>query len=106
MKITAKRNDKIVNEGRVFSYVHHDGGVASLVKILCETDFVAKSEEFMGLGKEISMQVASMEPKNIKTLLKQAYIRDSRQTIADLLAAVSLQVKEKIEIKEIARMNV
>lgn len=99
------RAGQSTGEGQVFSYVHHGGQVASLVKLLCETDFVAKSEEFMRLGKEISMQVASMDPKNIKDLLKQTYIRDSRQKIEDLLLSVSAKVKEKIVIKEIARIS-
>ena len=100
-----KRADREAGEGQVFSYVHHSGKVASLVTLACETDFVAKNDVFVNLGKEIAMQVASMEPKNIKELLKQAYIRDSKQTVADLVTAVSAKFKEKIEIKEIARIS-
>ncbi|MFH0943018.1 MAG: translation elongation factor Ts [Candidatus Beckwithbacteria bacterium] len=105
LKKAAKRADKEANEGQVFGYIHNGGRVASLVKILCETDFVARSDNFVQLGKEVAMQIASMEPKDVKELLKQTYIRDSQQTVADLVMAVSAKVKEKIEIKEIARIS-
>lgn len=101
-----KRSEKETNEGQVFSYVHAGGRVASLVKIVCETDFVASSKEFQALGKELSMQVASMEPKEAKDLLKQSYIRDSKKKVKDLVEEVAVKVKEKIEVTKIARLAV
>jgi elongation factor Ts len=94
------------NEGQIFSYTHHDGKLGALAKITCETDFVANSKEFQALGKEVAMQVASMEPKNIDELLKQAYIRDTSKTIAQLVSATAVKVKEKLTITEIVRLKV
>lgn len=101
-----KRDSKATNEGQVFSYVHAGGRVASLVKIVCETDFVASSDEFQALGKELAMQVASMEPKDAKELLKQSYIRDPKKKVKDLVEEVAVKVKEKIEVTKIARLAV
>lgn len=100
----AKREGKATYEGQVAAYVHNGGRVGAMVKLMCETDFVGRSPEFLGLAKELAMQVASMEPKNIKQLLKQAYIRDSKQTVNDLLIKQAAKFKEKIEVKEIVRL--
>ncbi len=62
----AKRAEKEAREGVVVSYVHPNNRVASLVKLLCETDFVARNEEFVALAKDIAMHVAAMNPKVIK----------------------------------------
>lgn len=102
----AKRADKETNEGKVFSYVHHDERQVGVVKLLCETDFVAKLPEFEVLGKELAMQVVSMEPKNVKELLKQPFIRDNKKTIQDLVTETAAKVKEKLEVKEIVRVAV
>jgi translation elongation factor EF-Ts len=51
------------------------------------------------------MQVASMEPKGVKALLKQAYIRDSKMTIEDLVKETAVKVKEKIVVEEIVRVS-
>ncbi len=101
----AKRQDKEAAEGQIFAYAHNNGRVASLVKLLCETDFVGRSQDFQTLGKELAMQVASMEPDSVQTLLAQKYIRDSAKTINDLINAVSAKCKEKILVQQIARMS-
>lgn len=100
----AKRQDKTANEGQVFSYVHN-GRVGAMARINCETDFVAQSAEFQKLGKEVVLQIASMEPKDIKELLGQSYIRDVKVKIDDLVKEVSAKVKEKVTVSEIARIS-
>lgn len=98
-----KRADKEARQGRISSYVHHGGRVASMVEIACETDFVGKTEEFGKLGQEISMQVASMNPKDVKSLLIQEYIRDPKKKISDLVSEVASKTGEKIELKRFVR---
>lgn len=62
-KIAVKKKDRQMREGIIASYVHTNHKAASLVEITCETDFVAKNEEFKKLGKDIAMQVVAMEPE-------------------------------------------
>lgn len=88
----------------VFSYVHFNGRTGSLVKLACETDFVAKTEDFQKLGKEIAMQVASMAPKSVSELLKQDYLRSPSQTIKGLIQEVSGKTGENVRIIEMARL--
>jgi elongation factor Ts len=60
-----KKSCREANEGLIAHYVHSDGRVAALVKISCETDFVARNEEFQALAKDIAMQVVAMDPKTV-----------------------------------------
>ena len=62
----AKKASREAKEGVVISYVHSNNRVAALVKLLCETDFVARNEEFKELAKDIAMHVTAMNPKFIK----------------------------------------
>ena len=102
----AKRADKKTPEGQVLAYVHQGGQLGAMIKIGCETDFVAKGDDFQKLTKELAMQVASMNPKNVKELLGQEYIRDHSKKIEDLIKETSIKVKEKIEVKEIVRLEI
>ncbi|HMA76114.1 MAG TPA: translation elongation factor Ts [Candidatus Krumholzibacteriaceae bacterium] len=66
LSAAAKRSGRDVSEGRIFSYVHPGAQIAVMVELNCETDFVARTEEFQNLGKDISMQVAATSPIAVK----------------------------------------
>jgi elongation factor Ts len=98
-----KKAERETHSGLVFSYVH-SGKIGVLVTLLCETDFVAKTDDFLNLGKEICLQVASMNPKDTQELLKQESIRDPKLTINDMIKAVIGKLGENIKINEFARI--
>jgi len=58
----AKRAEKSANEGTIGSYIHHDGRTAVLVELNCETDFVANTDQFRNLAKDLAMHIASAAP--------------------------------------------
>jgi len=58
----AKRADKAANEGTIGSYVHFDNKTAVIVEVNCETDFVANTDDFKALAKDIALHIASMNP--------------------------------------------
>ncbi|MCE9600071.1 MAG: translation elongation factor Ts [Spirochaetia bacterium] len=62
----AKRSGKDTGCGRVFSYIHGEGKIGVLLQLNCETDFVAKNEDFEALGKDLCMQVAATNPVAVK----------------------------------------
>ena len=62
---TSKLGRKVLN-GRIVSYIHLNGRVGVLLEINCETDFVAKTQEFNDLAKNITLQIAATNPKYIK----------------------------------------
>jgi elongation factor Ts len=104
MKRADDKAERSTAAGYVFSYVHFNGKVGSLVKLACETDFVAKTEDFQNLGKEIAMQVASMKPESVDELLKQDYLRDSSKTIEAMIKLISGKTGENIRVVNIAWM--
>lgn len=105
-EIAAKKADRETGEGIIEAYIHNGGKVGVLVELLCETDFVAKTDEFKFLAKEIALQVAAMDPKDVETLLKQEYIRDSSQTIELFLKSIIGKLGENILIKRFTRFEI
>jgi elongation factor Ts len=57
-----KRSGKQTSEGQITSYIHHNGKVGVLVEVNCETDFVARTDDFKNLAKEIALHIASAAP--------------------------------------------
>jgi len=104
MKRAEEKAERTTEAGYVFSYVHFNGKVGSLIKMACETDFVAKTEDFQALGKEIAMQVASMKPESVEELMKQDYLRDSSKTIEDMIKVLSGKTGENIRVVAIASL--
>jgi elongation factor Ts len=104
-EIAAKKADRETGEGLIEAYIHGGGKVGVLVEILCETDFVAKTDEFKHLAKEVAMQVAAMNPTDVESLLKQEYIRDSSQTIEQFVKGVIGKLGENITIKRFTRFE-
>ena len=101
-----KRSDKSAGEGMVFSYIHSGAKVGSLLMLGCETDFVAKTEEFQKLGKEIAMQVATEEYADVAGLTDSEYVRDGSKKIGDLIKESVAKVGEKIEIRAFTRYSI
>ncbi len=106
MEKAEKKADRDTGCGRVFSYVHATGKVGVVLSLLCETDFVARTDEFLNLGKELCLQIASMTPSNVKELLKQEYIRDNKMTISDMIKQVIGKLGENIKVGEFHRTQI
>jgi elongation factor Ts len=62
----AKRVDREAKDGLVVSYVHGGGRIGVLLEVNCETDFVARTDEFKGMVNDIAMQIAAMSPQYVK----------------------------------------
>lgn len=101
----ASKSDRVVGAGLVETYMHSGGKVGAMVEVNCETDFVARTDEFKNLAHELAMQVAAMDPKDVKELEKQEYIRDSSKTISDLIKEVIAKVGENIVVKRFERFE-
>ncbi|OFW35026.1 hypothetical protein A2866_00885 [Candidatus Roizmanbacteria bacterium RIFCSPHIGHO2_01_FULL_39_8] len=97
------KSTRITGQGSIFSYVHHNKKVASLLELLCETDFVSQNKEFQTLGQEIAMQVASLPANTLEELMSQVYIRDSSRKISDLIKEAVLKFGENIKIGRFLR---
>ena len=101
-----KKADRTTGQGIIESYIHQNGKVGVLLEILCETDFVARTEDFKRLAHEVAMQIAAMDPKNVEALLKQEYIRDGSVTIENLIKQTIGKLGENIVIKQFTRFEI
>jgi len=115
----AKRADRATGQGTVAAYIHGGGRIGALVEVNCETDFVARTDTFQELARDVAMQVAAMDPLAIevagvpadepnpadRALLSQTFIKDSSRTIADLVQDAIAQTGENIRISRIARFE-
>jgi len=99
-----KKADRETGEGLIESYIHQTGKVGAMIEILCETDFVARTDEFKKLAHEVAMQVAAMNPKDIDELLKQEYIKDTSVTIEGLIKQIIGKLGENITVKRFSRL--
>lgn len=61
------KSSREAGDGMIFTYIHAGGKLGVLVELNCETDFVAKTEDFQGLGKEIAIQIAATDPSFIRS---------------------------------------
>jgi len=100
-----KRADRMISQGLIETYLHKGSRIGAIVEVACETDFVAKTDDFKKLAHNIAMQVASMDPKDVKELLGQFYIFDDKKKISDLLEEVITKTGEKCEIKRFERFE-
>lgn len=116
----AKRSHRDTDQGLVESYIHGEGRIGALVEINCETDFVARTDGFKQLARDIAMQVAAMGPLALtpedvpadapgaaedNALLTQAFIKDSSRTIGDLVQETMAQTGENVRISRFSRFE-
>ena len=116
----AKRSDRETNQGIVESYIHGQGRIGALVELNCETDFVARTEAFRTLARDVAMQVAAMNPAGLRpedvpadaiggqaanALLTQPFIKDGSKTIEQLVQDVVASTGENVRVARFARFE-
>lgn len=97
-----KKSDRATNAGLIEPYIHGER-IGVLLDIRCETDFVARTEDFKKLSHEIAMHIAAMSPESVDVLLKQDYIRDPGATIDELIRKAIAKLGENIKIERFCR---
>jgi len=146
-----KRAGRGATEGVIGSYVHFNGRVGVLVEVNCETDFVARTEDFQGLVKDLALHIASADPVAVsvedvprevlerereifraqaaesgkpekvwdkmvegrikkffeeRVLLEQPFVKDDKQTVGQLVKAVSGKVGENVVVRRFVRFKI
>jgi elongation factor Ts len=119
-----KKAQREAREGLVETYIHTGGRIGALVEINCESDFVARTDDFKNLAHDIAMQVAATDPKYMSgddippsddsegeldpvqvCLLSQPFIRDPQKTVQDVIIEVVAKVGENIKVRRFARFE-
>jgi len=115
-----KRADRVTAQGLVEAYIHTGGRIGALIEVNCETDFVARTDEFKGLAHELALQVAALSPQFVSEeeipeganvepqaacLLLQPYIRDPGKTVRDVIVETMAKIGENIRVRRFARFE-
>ena len=92
-----KKSDRELGAGVVGAYIHNTNEVAAMVLLSCETDFVAKNEEFVALARDIAMHVAATDPKYIsKSEIDETSLAKAREVFLGEIGDKPEEMKEKI----------
>src|SRR3989344_585826 len=130
-----KKLGRTLGAGAVVSYIHSNGLVGTMLELLCETDFVARNEDFKALGKDLAMHITALSPEYLKmedikeedkpkemrdkimegklssyfgekVLLEQAFIKNSEINIRTLIEQAAQKFGERMEVGRFVRFSI
>jgi len=101
-QLAGKKIKRETKEGIIESYIHPGKKIGVMVELHCESDFVARSQDFQELAHELCLQIAAMDPEKT-SLMRQPWIRDETKTIRDLVQECIAKLGENIIIKRFIR---
>ena len=104
-EFAGKKKTIETSQGVIASYIHPNKKIGVLLDLRCETDFVARSEDFQNLAHELCLQIASMNPREA-SLMRQPWIRDETKTIKDLIDECIAKTGENIVVKRFIRYQI
>jgi len=99
-----KRGEREARCGLIGSY-SHDGRIGVLVEVNCETDFVAKTDEFKELVKDLTLHIAASEPEGVDDLLKQPFVKNPEATVDDVINGHIAKLGENIVVRRLVRFE-
>ncbi len=115
----AKRANRATDQGVVEAYVHTGGRVGAMVELGCESDFVARTDEFKNLAHDIAMQVAAMGPVYVDesdieegdtrpvaqiSLLQQPFIKDNSSSVGEVVREAAAKLGENVRVLRFSRL--
>ena len=129
LKVSDKVQGREANEGRIEVYIHPGSRMAALVEVDCETDFVARTEDFIALCKDLALHIAATNPRYLKpedvpaeeivtsgekpekyyeqyVLLAQPFIKDGSRTIEEKIKETVAKVRENIVVRRFVRYEI
>lgn len=98
-----KRGEREARQGLIGSYVH-DGRIGVLIEVNCETDFVAKTDEFKELVKDLCLHIAASDPQDLAELLDQPFVKKPEQTIGEVVKEANAKLGENIVVRRFSRL--
>lgn len=103
LEIAKKKAGRDIREGVVHAYIHNNDKVGVLLTLYCETDFVARNNEFKELANDIAMHIAAMDPSSSEELLEQPFVKDVSMTVGELITEATAKIGERIELGSFVR---
>lgn len=128
LELAVKKGGRDAKEGRIEGYIHQGAKIGVIVEVNCETDFVAKNEDFCQFTKDVAIQIAATNPKYVKRedipeevlaeqkdaeefikekcLLEQPFVKDPKKTIMEYMVALIASIGENIFVNRFIRYKV
>ena len=118
--IAEKKSARVAKSGAIEIYTHLGGKIGAMVELNCETDFVAKTDEFKNLAHDLVLQIAAMDPKfvsqedmpkdseedpKVACLMLQPFIKDPSKTIKDIVVEAVAKIGENIKVRRFVRFE-
>ena len=120
MALAEKRMHRETAQGLVECYIHAGGRLGAMVEVNCETDFVARTDDFKRLARDLAMQVVASSPLSVSEedlpsgaegdpgelcLLRQPFIKDESRTVQEVVKEVIARTGENIRVRRFARFE-
>lgn len=120
LALAEKKAARIPTEGVIEAYVHPGGRIGAMVEVNCETDFVARTDEFKELAHNLALQIAAMAPQfvskeeippdtdldpQVACLLLQPFIRNNNKTVQDIINEAIAKMGENIKVRRFVRFE-
>ena len=120
MALAEKRMHRETAQGLVECYIHAGGRLGAMVEVNCETDFVARTDDFKRLARDLAMQVVASNPLSVSEedlpsgaegdpaelcLLRQPFIKDESRTVQEVVKEVIARTGENIRVRRFARFE-
>lgn len=105
-----KKSDRELNAGYIATY-SHNGQIAAMLTLSCETDFVSSNPEFQAIARDLALHICAMgnensNIENIQSILSEQFIKDTERTVADIVNTAIQKFGENVKITAIARLAI
>lgn len=105
-EIAGKKAERQIKSGMISAYVHANQKIGVMLELDCETDFVARNENFKELAHELSLHIAAVNPATVEELLEQPFIKNPEQKIQDLINQTIGKLGENIKVGKFVRFEI
>jgi len=102
----AKKADREAKEGAIGSYVHSNGKIGAMVRLACETDFVARNDDFKTLARDLAMHASAMRPESGDEMLTQPFVKEPDITVQEVINRAIAKLGENIQLAGVSVLTI
>lgn len=104
-EIAEKKSERQTKTGAIDAYIHANQKIGVLLQLDCESDFVARNENFKSLSHDLCLHIAALNPASNEDLLVQPFIKDPAKTVQDLINETISKLGENIKLNKFTRFE-
>ncbi len=101
--VASKKSSREAKQGIIEAYIHSNKKIGVLLELNCETDFVARNEEFKQLAHQLAMHIAGMNSEDEKSILEEPFVKNPEITVKELIEQKVAKLGENIQIGKFTR---